>query len=165
MPRTLTLILTPRQAADPKCYTALAAHRLGLRDDEVALVRVVRRSIDARRRRPEVSLTLEVYADCEPQPAPVHFDYPDVAGRPEVLVVGSGPAGLFAGQLLSLRRVCRPLDSGCRNVRQLCIQPAGLLLSLGRVSRPPSGPGSGRCPVQGHHSLLHADSHGNLRPE
>ena len=96
MPRTLTLILTPRQAADPKCYTALAAHRLGLRDDEVALVRVVRRSIDARRRRPEVSLTLEVYADCEPQPAPVHFDYPDVAGRPEVLVVGSGPAGLFA---------------------------------------------------------------------
>ncbi len=57
MPRTLTLILTPRQAADPKCYTALAAHRLGLRDDEVALVRVVRRSIDARRRRPEVSLT------------------------------------------------------------------------------------------------------------
>ncbi len=96
MPRTLTLILTPRQAADPKCYTALAAHRLGLRDDEVALVRVVRRSIDARRRRPEVSLTLELYADREPQPAPVHFDYPDVAGRPEVLVVGSGPAGLFA---------------------------------------------------------------------
>ena len=27
---------------------------------------------------------------------PVHFDYPSVAGRTEVVIVGSGPAGLFA---------------------------------------------------------------------
>ena len=27
----------------------------------------------------------------EPQPAPVHFDYPSVAGRTEVVIVGSGP--------------------------------------------------------------------------
>lgn len=31
-----------------------------------------------------------------PGPAPVHFDYPSVAGRTEVVIVGSGPAGLFA---------------------------------------------------------------------
>ena len=30
------------------------------------------------------------------KPAPVHFDYPSVAGRTEVVIVGSGPAGLFA---------------------------------------------------------------------
>ena len=47
-----------------------------------------------------VNLTLEVYADCEPQPAPVHFDYPSVAGRTEVVIVGSGPAMFYcrAGQ-------------------------------------------------------------------
>ena len=43
-----------------------------------------------------MNLSLEVYADREPRPAPVHFDYPSVAGRTEVVIVGSGPAGLFA---------------------------------------------------------------------
>ena len=96
MPQTLTLVLTPEQAADAKFYTSLAARRMGISDKEVALVRVVKRSTDARQRQIKVNLTLEVYVDREPQPAPVHFDYPSVAGKPEVIVVGSGPAGLFA---------------------------------------------------------------------
>lgn len=90
------LVLSPRQAADAKCYTSLAARRMGIREDEIALVRVVKRSIDARQRQVKVNLSLEIYVDREPQPAPVHFDYPSVAGRTEVVIVGSGPAGLFA---------------------------------------------------------------------
>lgn len=96
MPQNITLVLTPRQAADAKYYTSLAARRLGMPEQDVALVRVVKRSIDARQRQPKVNLSLEVYADREPRPAPVHFDYPSVAGRTEVVIVGSGPAGLFA---------------------------------------------------------------------
>lgn len=96
MPQNITLVLTPRQAADAKYYTSLAAQRLGMPEQDIALVRVVKRSIDARQRQPKVNLTLEVYADREPRPAPVHFDYPSVAGRTEVVIVGSGPAGLFA---------------------------------------------------------------------
>ena len=96
MPKALTLTLTPKQAADAATYTALAARQLGISDLQVALVRVVKRSIDARRGRPKVNLSLEIYIDNEPQPAPVHFDYPSVVGKPEVIVVGSGPAGLFA---------------------------------------------------------------------
>ena len=96
MPQNITLVLTPRQAADEKYYTSLAARRLGMPEQDIALVRVVKRSIDARQRQPKVNLSLEVYADREPRPAPVHFDYPAVAGRTEVVIVGSGPAGLFA---------------------------------------------------------------------
>lgn len=96
MPQNITLVLTPRQAADAKFYTPLAARHLGVPEQDIALVRVVKRSIDARQRQPKVNLTLEVYADREPQPAPVHFDYPSVAGHTEVVIVGSGPAGLFA---------------------------------------------------------------------
>ena len=96
MPQTVTLVLTPKQAADDRLCATLAARRLSLAEHEVALVRVVKRSIDARQRQPKVNLTLEVYVDREPLPAPVHFDYPSVAGRTEVLVIGSGPAGLFA---------------------------------------------------------------------
>lgn len=96
MPQNITFVLTPRQAADAKYYTSLAARRLGMPEQDIALVRVVKRSIDARQRQPKVNLSLEVYADREPRPAPVHFDYPSVAGRTEVVIVGSGPAGLFA---------------------------------------------------------------------
>ena len=96
MPAKLTLELLPREAANPKHYTALAARRLRIKEDEIALVRVIKRSIDARRRQPMVNLTLEIYIDQEPQPAPLHFDYPSCVGKPEVVVVGSGPAGLFA---------------------------------------------------------------------
>ena len=96
MPQNITLVLTPRQAADAKYYTSLAARRLGMPEQDIALVRVVKRSIDALQRQPKVNLSLEVYADREPRPAPVHFDYPSVAGRTEVVIVGSGPAGLFA---------------------------------------------------------------------
>ena len=96
MPQKITLTLTPRQAADPKFYTSQAARRIGISDKEIALARVVGRSIDARQRQVKVNLTLELYIDREPQPAPVHFDYPSVAGRTEVVIVGGGPAGLFA---------------------------------------------------------------------
>ena len=96
MPQTLTLVLTPKQAADPKTYTSMAARRLGVREDDIALVRRVKRSVDARQRQIKVNLTLEIYVDREPQPQPVVFDYPDVSRCTEVVVVGAGPAGLFA---------------------------------------------------------------------
>ena len=96
MPKTVTLQLSPRQSADVELYTALAARELHIRRDQVAMVRVVKRSIDARRSPIKVNLSLELFIDDEQQPAPLHFDYPDVSNAPEVGVVGSGPAGLFA---------------------------------------------------------------------
>ena len=87
MPQTVTLSLTPKQAADTKFYTLQAARTLGVPDRDIALVRVVKRSVDARRGRPKVNLSLEVYVDREPLPAPVHFDYPSVAGHTPVVIV------------------------------------------------------------------------------
>lgn len=96
MPQLVTLVLSPQQAADAKFCTSQVARRMGIREDEIALARVVKRSIDARQRQVKVNLTFEIYVDREPQPDPIHFDYPSVAGKTEVVIVGSGPAGLFA---------------------------------------------------------------------
>lgn len=96
MPKVITLTLSPRQSADVEFYTSLAARQVGVRREDIALVRVIKRSIDARRAPVKVNLSLEIFEDHEPQPAPIHFDYPDVSNSTEIIVVGSGPAGLFA---------------------------------------------------------------------
>lgn len=96
MSHKITLTLTPKQASDPKFYTSLAARKVGITESDVALLRVVKRSIDARQRQAKVNLTVELFEESDPTPDPIHFDYPDVAHRTPVVVVGSGPAGLFA---------------------------------------------------------------------
>ena len=96
MSKIITLQLSPKQAADVELYTSLAARQAGVKRSDVALARVVKRSIDARRAPVKVNLSVELFIDTDEQPAPIHFDYPDVSHSTEVVVVGSGPAGLFA---------------------------------------------------------------------
>lgn len=96
MPIELSLVLTPEQASDPKIYTPVVASRIGVPVDRIAFLRVVRRSIDARGRDTKINIGFEVYVDGEAAPPEVHFEYGDVSSRTPVVVVGSGPAGLFA---------------------------------------------------------------------
>lgn len=96
MPIELSLVLTPREAADKDTYTSLISKQLNIPLSRIALVRPVRRSIDARSRNVKVNLGVQVYVDQEGLPEEVHFEYGDVRHRTPVVVVGSGPAGLFA---------------------------------------------------------------------
>ena len=96
MPATLTLTLSPREAADERIYRARVARELRIAEHDIALLRIIKRSVDARRGALKVNLTLEAYIDLEPQPAELHFDYPSVEGKREVAIIGAGPAGLYA---------------------------------------------------------------------
>lgn len=60
-------------------------------------VRILKRSIDARQRQIYVNLKVRVYVNEQPTDDEyVRTDYPNVEGRPQVIVVGAGPGGLFA---------------------------------------------------------------------
>ncbi len=60
-------------------------------------VRILKRSIDARQRTIFVNLKVRVYINEQPADDEyVHMDYGDVSDRPQVIVVGAGPGGLFA---------------------------------------------------------------------
>ena len=97
MPYNLNLILTPKQASDQSYYLPIAAKMLNVKESQVAFIRVLRRSIDARSRNIKVNMTVEVYVDENiPNLLDYHFDYQDVSSKDEVVIVGSGPAGLFA---------------------------------------------------------------------
>ncbi len=90
--KTINLSLSPKQAADPVVVGAIARQKAGL---PKAAVRVVKRSIDARKAPVKVRLVVQVgeVGQAE-QPAYVPSQNL-VAGEP-VIIVGSGPAGLFA---------------------------------------------------------------------
>ncbi len=69
----------------------------GLEAQTLTHVRVLRRSIDARQRTIYVNLKVRAYVNEKPQEDEfIHTDYPDVSEKVSVVVVGEGPAGLFA---------------------------------------------------------------------
>jgi len=97
---TADLRLDPKTAATELLLRAAASTALGIDPNRIKHLRVTRRSIDARQRRVMVGLTVKVWADEAPSAdelAPVIPDYrPLPADAPTAVVVGAGPAGLFA---------------------------------------------------------------------
>lgn len=97
MTKGLSLRLTPQTAYDPQRLKARVAQTLGLPASRIACIDIRRRSIDARQRQVMVNLTLVIHIDKIDRQAVVEPTvYPDVSGCPQVIVVGAGPAGLFA---------------------------------------------------------------------
>jgi uncharacterized protein len=110
MPQTLQLRVLPEVAGEADALTEHVAGKLGVSPGEVRHIEPVRRSIDARQRTIYVNLTVDVYTD-EPfleTPAGALPDYPDVTSAEEVLVIGAGPAGLFAALRL-IEQGLRPI--------------------------------------------------------
>jgi len=98
MKQELELLLAPEVAFDELArYEAILAHA-GLRPGEADFIHLKRRSIDARGRQPLVRLRAEIYQQAPPRELfGPWFEYPNVAqARRRVLIVGAGPAGLFA---------------------------------------------------------------------
>ena len=91
------LRILPGQAtseADIRRYVA-REKRIDIRT--LTALRILKRSIDARQRTIYVNLKVRCYINEQPQDeAYVPTHYPEVKGRPQVVVVGAGPGGLFA---------------------------------------------------------------------
>lgn len=98
MPETLDLRVDPATAATPALLAVRCARELHIGKDRIARVDITRRSIDARQRNVVVNLTVKVHIDTvdEEAVAFVPVEYRPVAGTRQAIVVGAGPAGLFA---------------------------------------------------------------------
>ncbi|UKK51850.1 FAD-dependent monooxygenase [Prevotella sp. E13-17] len=91
------LRVLPQVAADGAVLRKHIAEEQGLAISTVKAVRVLKRSIDARQRTIFVNLKVRVYVNELPTDDEYeHVDYRDVSERPQVIVVGAGPGGLFA---------------------------------------------------------------------
>ena len=110
MRQKLQLKLLPREAIDPVVIREYIARATGRRESEVTGFLPERRSIDARSRQPYILLTLEAFIG-EPfvENVPERISFPSVsAANRQVLIVGAGPAGLFAALKL-IEKGIRPI--------------------------------------------------------
>ena len=89
--------VTPEVAAQEDRLKAYLGDEYGLTPDSIKGVRILKRSIDARQRQIYVNLKVRTYVNELPTDDEYqHTEYPNVEGKPQVIVVGAGPGGLFA---------------------------------------------------------------------
>ncbi len=102
--REIALSLNPYDAADEATLKRLASRRAGMSESSLAGYRIRHKSVDARRRDIRVNLSLEIWTDdFQPESLVPDFQWPNVTYGKEVIIVGSGPAGLFAALELILQ--------------------------------------------------------------
>ena len=97
MIKELNLVVSPAQAHDSLKLKIVVAENLAVESARINHLVVMRRSIDARNSNIRFNLGVKVYIDEEmPLSEKIQFEYTDVSQSPGVLIVGAGPAGLFA---------------------------------------------------------------------
>mgnify|MGYP000463573015 CR=1 FL=1 len=97
MQKTLTLRVLPQISAQDRELRRYVAGEMAIDARTICDLRIRRRSIDARQRTIYVNLTVDVYVnETAPETDFAPIEYPDVSRGKQAIVVGAGPAGLFA---------------------------------------------------------------------
>lgn len=98
MPKELLIQVAPEVAANDFLLRQHVAKMIQVSLPEVQHISIHKRSIDARQKAIKINLKLMVFFQDEPfaEQKIGLPDYPDVANQKEVIVIGAGPAGLFA---------------------------------------------------------------------
>ena len=97
MIKELQLQVLPEQASEKKLLINIVAEKLQIEKVKITHLEILKRSVDARQRIVKINLKLRVFISekyiKEKEYLPV---YKDANGKEEVIIIGAGPAGLFA---------------------------------------------------------------------
>ncbi len=104
---TVELLLSPEQAANEKQLKEITAKKLGINALDISSFRKMHSSIDARHGRINFNLKVEI-AVGETLANRYSFDFKEVKNSSSCVVIGAGPAGLFAALKL-IERGIKPI--------------------------------------------------------
>jgi uncharacterized FAD-dependent dehydrogenase len=97
MRKETEISLSPGLAASENIIRSAIANHLGIDENEITFLKLLRRSVDARSSKLKIKLRYLVVCN---EPPPIYETYRfvpcDVNKNKEVIIAGSGPAGLFA---------------------------------------------------------------------
>jgi uncharacterized protein len=97
MVKQVQINLAPSAAADDAMIKKISASLSGISQSEISVVRVIKRSVDARKKNIRVNLTVEVFSGEDSSIPVINSFIPiNVSQKKEVIIVGAGPAGLFS---------------------------------------------------------------------
>ena len=96
MSQIIQLSLAPIQAHNSENIQKAIAQHLNISKENISDFRLLKRSIDARKRKVKIQLKVEVFINEKIPENNIERNYQDVSSKEEVVIVGSGPAGLFA---------------------------------------------------------------------
>ena len=89
--------LSPQEAANEQKLKSAVARHGGIPQKDISYIDILKRSIDARQRAIKINLKLDVYVNQEFTKEKIVLpEYPNVKNKEEIIIVGAGPAGLFA---------------------------------------------------------------------
>ena len=96
--KELQLRVNPKTAYTDSLLRQHIAQQENISVDDISLVKIVKRSIDARQRQVMVNLKVRTYIGEQPENTSLisPIDYKPVSGSNQAIVVGAGPGGLFA---------------------------------------------------------------------
>lgn len=98
MPFTYQLQVLPQEAVLYELLKNRVSQFSGIEEEEMEHIEIVRRSVDARQKIIKINLKVDVYTKGERFKSQLFTlpDYTDVSSETPVIIVGAGPAGLFA---------------------------------------------------------------------
>lgn len=113
------LRILPEQAASEQSLKTYISREKGIDIRTINAVRVLKKSIDARQRTIYVNVKVQVFINEVPDTQEyTPTEYKNVSGKPQVIVVGAGPGGLFAAlRLIELGLRPIVIERG-KNVRE-----------------------------------------------
>lgn len=97
MINTLQIQVLPEIASTQDLLKKMIAKQMDIPRGDIKHIEILKRSIDARQKTTKINLKVSIYVKEEfVQKVEDYPEYQDVSGKDEVIIIGAGPAGLFA---------------------------------------------------------------------
>ncbi len=97
MKKIIEIDLSPYESAENNDLKYLVSKKIHIPINSISGVRLLKRSIDSRKKNIIIHHTFEIYIDENPPDKKQYdFTYGNVSDRDHVIIVGAGPSGLFA---------------------------------------------------------------------